>query len=104
MDCQWTARRKRWRSKTNGAKAAAYAVKQAVAQASRGDKRIADAEKTLQELSETKAKFERDVAEAEDAASDVNARIAEASKSEDTRRSRRRRSRVQARVDATSSP
>ena len=82
---QWTARKKKARSKTNGAKAAAYAVKQAVAQASRGDKRIADAEKTLQELSETKARFERDVAEAEDAAADVNAQIADASKSEDTR-------------------
>ena len=82
---QWTARKKKARSKTNGAKAAAYAVKQAVAQASRGDKRIADAEKTLAELQETKARFERDVAEAEDAAADVNAQIADASKSEDTR-------------------
>ncbi len=81
----WTARKKKARAKTNGAKAAAYAVQQAVAQAARGDKRIADAEKTLQELSETKAQYEREVAAAEDAASDVNAQIAEASKSEDTR-------------------
>ena len=56
-----------------------------MAQAARGDKRIADAEKTLQELSATKARFEKEVAEAEDAAADVNAQIAEASKSEDTR-------------------
>ncbi len=81
----WTAKKKKARSKTNGAKAAAYAVKQAVAQAARGDKRIADAEKTLQELSATKARFEKEVSEAEDAAADVNAQIAEASKSEDTR-------------------
>ena len=81
----WTARKKKARSKTNGAKAAAYAVKQAVAQAARGDKRIADAEKTLSELSETKARFEKEVQEAEEAAGEVNAQIAEASKSEDTR-------------------
>ena len=60
-------------------------MKQAVAQAARGDKRIADAEKTLQELSATKAQYEKEVSEAEDAAADVNAQIAEAYKSEDTR-------------------
>jgi DNA repair protein RAD50 len=82
---QWTARKKKARAKTNGAKAAAYAVTQAVAQAARGDKRIQDAETTLAELQETKAQYEKDVAEAEDAASDVHARIQDASKSEDTR-------------------
>ena len=60
-------------------------MKQAVAQAARGDKRIQDAEKTLAELQETKAQYERDVAEAEDAAGDVHAQIQDASKSEDTR-------------------
>ena len=56
-----------------------------MAQAARGDKRIADAEKTLSELSATKARFEKEVSEAEEAAGEVNAQIAEASKSEDTR-------------------
>ena len=81
----WTSRKKKARSKTNGAKAAAYAVKQAVAQAARGDKRIQDAETTLSELQETKARYEKEVADAEDAAGEVHAQIQDASKSEDTR-------------------
>ena len=45
-------------------------------------------------------RFERDVADAEDAASDVNAQIAEASKSEDTRMLEKKEVEVHACVDA----
>ena len=81
----WTGRKKKARARTNGAKAAAYAVQQAVAQATRGDKRIADAEATLEELKEKRAAFQQEVDTAEDAVGDINEKISEHTKSDDTR-------------------